>query len=1269
MLDQATSAFWRPPWLRKPVLFAFIALFISFSAGLILMWYLINRYNGIPLTLTRSHYAWTYGPTAIFTVVLSLWRQVNYCTMVNQPWHELHRGPQDAAKTVLLDYIWPLQITSFAIALKNRHLAVATTILIFTLLKVVMVISTTLFVLGDSSLSQDIRAQLLTKFDAANYLNSTRPGNHYIVTSDPVWDYVDLREEYRDAAPPLEFSTAFTNYSISSKIPGGADKASVQVDVFQVNATCETTNVDWSQDSPAKSFNLTLNTPSCDIGRIEVAACSPENAAFCGSGAKYFQSGFVGCKGQGYTAVNFGDARAPTDEYRLAIVTVESDLTLASEPETWPSMFGVNVRRIAAVSCGLEYSIDQGVAHGPAFDTNKVDSLEITDGQQSQINNLTGLEVLDAIVVSSSNASTTNSSYSITLMYNGGLDLLGLLTSSRTITPTTFDPLLDVSSLKSRAEETLTGLSHQLMRRYFFLPDDTTTSGSVNYTEQRLYTRAAALWTMVGLLSVISCLVIVVAAYGKQGVAPRSPATLANAAYTMSRSPTMGKLLGESNAIRLSDIRKTLANYDFLTVRDCAGMPRVEAVAVTREKTLPKSPSLLLRKWKSISWKGTEQPPNSKTKKKKAWMPYSSHSHAIALTLILPTTAIAALEILWYLSENNEHFVTVSSDSSIAAYAIRYSSTATVLIISTLFNSLDFAIATMTSFSALAIGDATAERTMLFNIVGDLSPVALYKAIYHMHIGAALSLVASTVGSLLTIAVSGLWVDTTIEISRNVTVEVQSDWNISFTGDAITIHADNYANEDTIALFNDVEHGFPDKSTLIWDNVVLPRVGNPQPSITSQLKETLNGGTPHYNIAIPAVRPFLECSRLPPSAIFTATQSINSTYTVGPDPPTRTFGATTTLPAGCVDAYSSGEQAKTISFWYDFWDNTTSGWIGHIYDLSIILSSDKAPADGCPSLGAIFGTYEGVEQPHSNITALLCTQHLQSVEVNATYPGDMTSLFTPNLTTDVRLNSPPPRNIIDAQSGGSSLWTKISNGFQGLESIGPIDDTIKFDPFFDRLVYGPRGTSRENLIGSENVDTLTAAINDLYQRFMVRVVDLQWRSSIGGENTTQPTPNGRVARGSIIVPVSRLKLNKTSKIVLQTFLGTMVLLGGIAWWCVDMRVLPRNPYPIASSMALFAGSRLIGASGQAPSGSREQEQQWKIKRKPLVIVKGRRFRLGWWEGSDAAANNGSDSDSDSQALLPTAGRRFGIDVENEDKHDSSTASKTNTVIFRRRGPR
>ncbi|KAI1361331.1 hypothetical protein F5Y08DRAFT_348042 [Xylaria arbuscula] len=1260
MTEPETTMYWNPSWLRRPVLFLFTSLFVLLATGLALMWYLVKHYDGIPLTLTTNHYVWTYGPTAIFTVVVSLWRQVNYCTMVSQPWHELHQSPQPAARTVLLDYMWPLQVTSFIAALKNKHQAVAITITIFALLKIVMVISTTLFVLGYTSLSQETHAQLLTKFDATNYRNSMRSGHRYIVTSDPVWDYLNLQEQYQDASPPLQPSTAFTDFSIRSELPRGADTASTQVDVFQVNVTCEVPTIKWSQNGPAKSFNLTLETPSCDIGTIEVAACNPQNSAFCTPTSNYFESGLVSCTGgQGYASVDIDDIRGTPNQYRLVITAIEGDVSLASDPDTWPASFDVNVRRIAAVACGVEYSIKRGVALGSAFDSKKINSLHIVDGVGRKINNLTDPEILAGVFVSASYQNTTTDSDSIILIYSNGLDLLGLLAGSRIIEPSTFDSLLDVSLLQNRAEQTLTGLSHQVMRRYFLLPDNTTTPSSVVYTEEKLYLRQVALWAMVGLLATISCLSIAVITHSKQRAAPHSPATLATVAHTVSRSPAMVTLLSKSSAMRLSQIRKILDGYDFVTTQDWSGAPCVNAVAVTREKELPKPPPILSRMWEALGWKKKRQLEVSKPKKKSPWVPYSGRTHAIALTMILPTTAIATLEVLWYLSENVEHFITITSDSSITAYAIRYSSTATVLIISTLFNSLDFAIASITPFSALAAGNAIPERTMLFSIVGDLPPVALYKSLFHMHFGAALSLVASTVGSLLTIAISGLWFNTAIEISRDITAEAQSGWNFIFMGNSVDSTFNQYISEDTTNLFSDLEHGLPDEATLIWNNIVLPRIGNPQSSVTSQLKDIPSSGSPYYNIAVPAIRPILECSVLPSSAI-AVTEEPSST-----PPIQRRFSATIEIPFGCINVYAPADHARTEEIWYDVYDHTSSGWIGQLIDLSVVLSSSKASSEGCPSLGAIFGTYESLDlqtrQHRFNLTALSCTQRLQSVEANVTYPGDFSSLFAPNLTTDVHLNSPAPVNIIDAQSGGSSLSTRVGNAFASIELSGSIDDTNAFDNFFRLLVDGPQGTSRENLLGRKNSDTVISAMNNLYQRFMVRVIDRDWRSIIGAGNTTRALPNGGVANGTIKLAVSRLKLSETAKIILQAFLGTMVVLGGLAWWCVDLRVLPRNPYPIASSMALFAGSRLIGASSPESSDVSGQVPPRLIKRKPVVIIKRRKFRLGWWDAPRIARDDARESDPMSQS--PTETRRFGIDFE--DTSVSSAPLETNGT-FRRR---
>lgn len=84
-----------------------------------------------------------------------------------------------------------------------------------------MVVSTTLFMLRDTPLSREIRARRLTKFDAASYLKNNEPAyeNLFPYSNTPIWDYVNRREQYRHVAAPVELLTAFTNYSIISKIP------------------------------------------------------------------------------------------------------------------------------------------------------------------------------------------------------------------------------------------------------------------------------------------------------------------------------------------------------------------------------------------------------------------------------------------------------------------------------------------------------------------------------------------------------------------------------------------------------------------------------------------------------------------------------------------------------------------------------------------------------------------------------------------------------------------------------------------------------------------------------------------------------------------------------------------------------------------------------------------------------------------------------------------------------------------------------------------
>jgi hypothetical protein len=68
-------------------------------------------------------------------VIISLWHQVDFYCKVLTPWNELRKGDATSSRSLLLDYISPLQAASLWQALQNRHFSVIATILGFAILE------------------------------------------------------------------------------------------------------------------------------------------------------------------------------------------------------------------------------------------------------------------------------------------------------------------------------------------------------------------------------------------------------------------------------------------------------------------------------------------------------------------------------------------------------------------------------------------------------------------------------------------------------------------------------------------------------------------------------------------------------------------------------------------------------------------------------------------------------------------------------------------------------------------------------------------------------------------------------------------------------------------------------------------------------------------------------------------------------------------------------------------------------------------------------
>ncbi|KAH8166332.1 hypothetical protein CIB48_g1924 [Xylaria polymorpha] len=116
---------WRPQYLRRWVLLCSSILCVSLIIAVELLSWYSTKNHGLAESNNNIHYLWTYGPTAILTVIGAIWTRTDYQAKMTAPWNRLAQGPAAAKKTLLLDYLDPLPPVSVIRATKNGDFGVA----------------------------------------------------------------------------------------------------------------------------------------------------------------------------------------------------------------------------------------------------------------------------------------------------------------------------------------------------------------------------------------------------------------------------------------------------------------------------------------------------------------------------------------------------------------------------------------------------------------------------------------------------------------------------------------------------------------------------------------------------------------------------------------------------------------------------------------------------------------------------------------------------------------------------------------------------------------------------------------------------------------------------------------------------------------------------------------------------------------------------------------------------------------------------------------
>ncbi|KAI1750940.1 hypothetical protein F4782DRAFT_507331 [Xylaria castorea] len=1246
---------WTPFWLRRASLIAFVAVFAALAISAIVVWLQDVKLSGIPLTLSKNHYAWTYGPTLIFTAIVSVWRQVDYHCKLSQPWQAMKNGPTKPSDGLLLDYLSPILVTTIYKSVIKHHWATAASSIGFLLLKAAVVASTALLIASPTSSTQPVSVNITTKFDISRLwktVHGTADNQPQLFVGDDGDNSIGTGYIYDSTAPVYVASGILAGklqYPIGTQndvaFPlfeyNAVDKNTVmvtaEVNAFVPNVSCELATV--SPEDRYGYSSWTLKSPSCAAGYYAptINLLDPHSSERVPREVVNFRKR-INCSEDSTIAISNVPSLARLDkqhpnDLRIGFIVVNFTNGLGDLEDT------------PAVLCRVDYFMKPiKLTKHIAEDGFSPDLLGST-AQPYQLPGLTRLQLNEMIFGLPDSYANDTGSMPVDVFYGMLNNTLHNHTASST-------PFLNSDTLRNAAITVLNGLVVQTIHNLTVTQDHNTMKATSVILEDKLHVQSAPLWFIVATCITLGILSLALLRIAPREVVSQNPSSILTNAAILTSSPSVQEAFQRAGHMRTSELSKSLEGYEITQTSNKMNIFQIEMSTICPVPQMEPNPAEKgldnASSQHSASKLGSKSIENHEKIKSGSWIPPQARYNFLALTFILPILTIGALEALYQQSAKNQGLAdTVNNGPS---HYVQYFSALVLFVITSAFNSIDFAIMTFAPFSALHSDSSRSSVSKYspfhLNLIGHIPPLSLYKALRGRQYGAALSNVATIIGSILYVALAGLWVIEQVAFPTNVEILPATNWDLRWN---------NSLNDDGGAaiILNNIENGGSDMPEGIWKDLVFPdldvlTLSNGLNSTTSNRAFPLTPSS--FTFDIPALRPELACE---------AVHSDNVTIEINDGARCIVnISAIHSLPTGChggprgdrgytiIETWTTGNmvypwkcsgalQPTLISQMMDLhmgpWDHEDS-YFQEAGEGDIPSPPDNP--DGCPSIAMIVGSFTShTDIVKDNVTVLVCSQKMQKVQTRVALTlGDTGRVGRSTLLSDPVVDESTAEYLTNGTDGVDSFNYRIQLSLMNnLHSNLYLNDAI--DPFFKFIIAGLDGVAFDDLIGAKNVDRLTSAANALYNKYMVNVVNSPvFRNNISDAQG----PQQERIRGSTDVIVSRLTVDYASKLALQVMLGLMVVLGGLGFYLADMRgILPRKPYSIASVMAMLAGSRLC-TRDYIPEGAEFMHQD-QLLHGPLD---GESIRLGWWNIETEGQATGNESiDSEN-----TVRQRFGIDI-------------------------
>ncbi|KAK4444039.1 hypothetical protein QBC34DRAFT_361001 [Podospora aff. communis PSN243] len=1171
-------------YLGRRLLLGMAAIFASCLLLIEVLNHVSTRDGGFASAERGNYYLWTFGPVFVLSMVAAFWGQVESQVQHSMPWLELKKGYKPADRNLLVNYVTPWSVVSLFKSLLAGHFPVSAAVMAGLLLKILIVVSTGLFVLQEEVVTSPIQARMVDRF---SFVMAEDVQKNPV---DPGFAFVAINEA--QAALPPGVTSQYASSSFFPDVAGLPSNTllSANVPVFAVEQNC--TEFSWELNkvtAEREGFKLAdIMAPN------EVALLSP----------------FVLLNGDDL------DITSLPESNKLHYLNKTKLLDTSWENRQNLHIFTSIVRdlpgdtsSISALLCGFNYSITRRQVTTTLRDGSGGDVISISDDIIEYENlGISPSELMYYIIY--------DSLYNLREFYFPDLNTENWMTRFMNFsTPQpSWEAFTNTTLLSASFQHAFSELA-MLVAKYWrteAAPKGQLVTAIATTNRPRLVVSPVALRIADALLGLLIILALFLS-FSKLDRLGRHRGSLMQTAEILARSSRLAEILSASKFQGMRELEASLRGYLFSS--KCGGYTtiRVQEHAVGYENDkrgateLPETPGL--------------------------WVPAAATTSFRATIVVITVAIFAALDAVYQRSRRDNGLAEVSLDGY-TRYAWLFLPTLIMSSIGLSYQAMDSASRTLHPYLTLSrqrhphltLSQHRKDtvNAMEANHRAHISVVELVHALSRRAFGLSVIVLTSILGTLITVASSGLYTTQEVVVTQSFRAAASTwidvgEFTATLPEPALKIQY------DTSELGPPLDDVF--SQAIQYQNMSYP-VGTYQgfafatvdldsPGVRAQIP----GSSGKLTARVPAVRGRVNCSvheerALERNSTGSGTLSFNITMRQGcsRDHPglDPTLGLDMPTPFGSF-GFRPGP------FGYMVWQLIRPG-TNNSAGSFFLPRADRVCDDDNGAYHVFFVYGDLLENGDSkDVVILHCMPYMEAVDVEATF---LLPSFEVDTTRPVMMPGSPNRTIAPDPSFDGLLPNRTIATNTSFSNLLPHpwpapNNSIPLEVFRPRFKLATEldlPPFRE-LIQPNNTNLMINSINALSGELFAQTLNAKLRRPFPATNPAAfavgPRPfamEGRVEATKLVLVQSELSTR-----LLEVLLLLMAVCAVVSFWLDGMgervRVLPVDPGSVAARMALLGGSELVERL------QRGQE------------VEGERFGMGWWGDGE--------------------GKRYGIDVLSE----------------------